>query len=801
MITYNVYCGSPLTIGHETDHKSEILKFIGFSPKSTENAVYLKLDDPVNKMWVLTEELTVELQGAMTEYDGMVKGQLVEVASDGDLIYNSPVFTLKIKRSIHNSEIAEVTTPTLDLKYAEMSATVEQAKEYAERAEKAVENFDGDTTYAIETANEAKALATEAKESISTAVEKANEAVELVEGIGNSFDSKVDKEDGKGLSSNDFTNADKAKLDGLENYDDSEIRADIAKKMEKHLLEYDGSKISDKGTAVSFADLYDILMNSEDFAVLVYNNYAYHPNGVSTEQIVFTASYPVNGLDVNHRITMLKNGTITKTDSTDENVVNKTTAITDLNKGSDVKYPTIKAVVDYVDDHVPEGDSYDDTEIRTELENKVDKVEGKGLSTNDFTDDLKLKLEAIGTGTGDSDYDDTELRIEIAKKVDKVAGKGLSSVDVTQTMVNAWNAKQNALVADTDYLTPGTAESTYQPIGDYLTEETYKGTVTSVNGITPVDGNVTLPETVTVTESTVSGWGFTKNTGTYSKPSDGIPKSDLSESVQSSLNKANTALQTHQDISGKVDKVNGKSLIADSEITRLASVHNYDDTEIRAEIASKISTEADPVFVASPAHGITNADISAWNNKQDKLTADTDYLTPTTASATYQPKGTYLTEETYKGTVTSVNNVSPVNGNVSLTIPSAVTEDDVSGWGFTKNTGDYSKPSGGIPKTDLASGVRTSLGKADTALQSYTETDPVYSASPASGITADDISAWNAKENTSNRRTSLSSADNNSYPTTKAVTDYLDSKIVIMSQEEYDLLTSPSDSTVYVIVG
>lgn len=33
--------------------------------------------------------------------------------------------------------------------------------------------------------------------------------------------------------------------------------------------------------------------------------------------------------------------------------------------------------------------------------------------------------------------------------------------------------------------------------------------------------------------------------------------------------------------------------------------------------------------------------------------------------------------------------------------------------------GTYSKPSGGIPKTDLASDVQTSLGKADTALQSH----------------------------------------------------------------------------------
>lgn len=52
-------------------------------------------------------------------------------------------------------------------------------------------------------------------------------------------------------------------------------------------------------------------------------------------------------------------------------------------------------------------------------------------------------------------------------------------------------------------------------------------------------------------------------------------------------------------------------------------------------------------------------------------------------------------------------------------IPAEVTEQTVSGWGFTKNTGDYSKPSGGIPKADLASDVQTSLGKADTALQQH----------------------------------------------------------------------------------
>ncbi len=43
----------------------------------------------------------------------------------------------------------------------------------------------------------------------------------------------------------------------------------------------------------------------------------------------------------------------------------------------------------------------------------------------------------------------------------------------------------------------------------------------------------------------------------YDKPSTGIAKSDLASDVQASLDKADTALQAHQDISGKADKVSG----------------------------------------------------------------------------------------------------------------------------------------------------------------------------------------------------------------------------------------------------
>ncbi len=71
----------------------------------------------------------------------------------------------------------------------------------------------------------------------------------------------------------------------------------------------------------------------------------------------------------------------------------------------------------------------------TNLQNdKVDKVEGKDLSTNDFTTELKTKLEGL------ENYNDTEIKAdieelanELEEKVDKVEGKGLSTNDFDNT--------------------------------------------------------------------------------------------------------------------------------------------------------------------------------------------------------------------------------------------------------------------------------------------------------------------------------------------------------------------------------
>ena len=193
-----------------------------------------------------------------------------------------------------------------------------------------------------------------------------------------------------------------------------------------------------------------------------------------------------------------------------------------------------------------------------------------------------------------------------------------------------------------------------------------------------------------VTEATVSGWGFTKNTGTYSKPTGGIPKTDLASAVQTSLGKADSALQTvpstyrtasAQDSidSGKVDKVTGKGL----------STNDY-------TAAAKAKVDAIP---ANPKYTDTVYDDTAVKNR---LTAVENKVAGIGAGPSFSGSYNDLTDKP--------------------TIPDAVTEATVSGWGFTKNTGTYSKPTGGIPKTDLTSAVQTSLGKADSALQTVPST-------------------------------------------------------------------------------
>ena len=317
----------------------------------------------------------------------------------------------------------------------------------------------------------------------------------------------------------------------------------------------------------------------------------------------------------------------------------------------------------------------------------------------------------------------------------------------------------------------------------------------------------------------------------YVKPTDGIPKTDLAAAVQASLDKADTALQTHQSLAayrtafaqdvidsdlgdrisaieskesgwnGKQDKLTAGDNITIADdgtisstgggakafflnvfvITETEVITNKTYAEIKAAIDAGdiiyITDKNGIVYV--PQVGTTNTKIellwiesqynrtlywtavvdseNAWSaaefelveidklvfelsDKVDKETgkglSTNDYTYADKAKVDAIPASPKYTDTVYddtavKNRLTAVENeVAGIEAGSSFsgsyndltdkpTIPDAVTEGTVSGWGFTKNTGTYSKPTGGIPKTDLANAVQASLGKADTALQQH----------------------------------------------------------------------------------
>ena len=124
-----------------------------------------------------------------------------------------------------------------------------------------------------------------------------------------------------------------------------------------------------------------------------------------------------------------------------------------------------------------------------------------------------------------------------------------------------------------------------------------------------------------------------------------------------------------------------------------------------------------------------------------------DYVTTTalnTALANYTTTADLTTLLTgYQAKIDSSHKISSDLVDDTSSTNKFVTASNKTAWNAK-----YDKPSGGIPDTDLSSAVQTSLGKADTALQSFTETDPVFSASASAGITSSDISNWNGKQDT-----------------------------------------------------
>lgn len=376
------------------------------------------------------------------------------------------------------------------------------------------------------------------------------------------------------------------------------------------------------------------------------------------------------------------------------------------------------------------------------------------MATRTWSDDRYIQqtmtVTATELGRGQTptvsyDADDNELSFGIPK--------GNTGVYVgSGTMPEDCNVQIDEL-GDVLEIVQTTGTSTTDVMSQKAVTDTLRQSLATKQDTLTAGENITIVNNVISASGGGGGGGSTswneiigKPSNLYLLPTGGVPKTDLASSVQTSLGKADTALQTHQDITGKENSSNKRTSWSSS---------TGSDTYYPSEKLVKTSLDGK----ADSSHTHTKSQI-------------TDF--PTIPSA----PGTLITNAATAQTVSSGESLS---GSIKLhkvsktgsyndllnkpTIPSAVTESTVSGWGFTKNTGTYSKPTDGIPKTDLSSSVQSSIDKADSALQSlpsHNHDDRYYTETETNNIISN-------LETTGNKVTSISeSSTDTQYPTAKA---------------------------------
>lgn len=163
-------------------------------------------------------------------------------------------------------------------------------------------------------------------------------------------------------------------------------------------------------------------------------------------------------------------------------------------------------------------------------------------------------------------------------KWDAVAADHLTSADKTTLE----NAIKDAKKAGTD---ANTALETYKVSNDArvkAVEDDIAEITDANNGILAQAKSYADGKDAAIAEAKAAGTAASTALGEYKTSNDAAVAA-----VKATADAAAVKTEVETALNGKVDKVEGKSLISDSEIARLANVTNYDDTQVKADIAKK----------------------------------------------------------------------------------------------------------------------------------------------------------------------------------------------------------------------
>lgn len=254
-----------------------------------------------------------------------------------------------------------------------------------------------------------------------------------------------------------------------------------------------------------------------------------------------------------------------------------------------------------------------------------------------------------------------------------------------------------------EYLLKSEAETLYAPLDAILNKQDrlISGTnIKTINGASILgSGNITIDE------------GIIKETDPVFSAS---PASTITEEDKASWSDKQDTIDDLDAIREGATK--GATAVQPSSLAKVATSGSYNDLADKPETTGGVD-----IYVWNYSETGTVTEEELQRIKECGILRIPISGIEVDAVRGYQPDFMIFASLISGGTVSVVIEFNGVNYTSSMLITETPTEETITEWGFTKNTGTYSKPSGGIPKADLASAVQDSLGKADTALQSYTE--------------------------------------------------------------------------------
>ena len=154
--------------------------------------------------------------------------------------------------------------------------------------------------------------------------------------------------------------------------------------------------------------------------------------------------------------------------------------------------------------------------LKEKLNDKVDKVNGKGLSTNDYTTDEKIKLAKVNENAQENIIEKINFNSNLIQITDKTASitetdpifTASVAAKITDDDITSWNEKQNTITFNTAYDAIVNKAATMKDIptdnknlingaGYQTSSEVQDAINTALEGITGIDFQVVteLPET------------------------------------------------------------------------------------------------------------------------------------------------------------------------------------------------------------------------------------------------------------------------------------------------------------------